>query len=194
MLVQAFNEIFVEKYLLGNLSQTIGSTKVHFAELNMEMNNSVLLSALAILLFERLKTEHSSLLIDIQKPIEQMCAFANGTEKDIDQMLLDTLDIMHTELKRVNETMREDILSKITPWNEHMLMDAKLEADIRKYINIGGTVLLVLVILFGVIPFMFLCSILICRICGCCQNESEDNEFVFFISSLSSSSVLIDFI
>ena len=74
--------------------------------------------------------------------------------------------------------MWENILGEITPWEENTLLDLKSEEDIRNYINIGGKVSLVLVILLDVIPLVFFCLIFICRLCGCCQNGSDDNAYV----------------
>ena len=183
MLVQAFDRILTEKYLIRDIAETINITDGHFAELTAAVNNqSALLPKPAKELFVELVERYRLLHIYIQVPLEEVCNYTNGTHTDIDVILLEGLEVVHFELTRVNETMREDILSEITPWNEHLLIDAKSENNIRKYINIGGIVLLVLVILLGAIPLIFFCLICICQMCGCCQNESDDNLFVISLN------------
>ena len=183
MLVQAFDQILTEKYSIRNISDTIRSVKQHFQELRIAVNDSsASLSPNAMQLFNELEIQNGLLLTYIQTPIEEVCNYTSGNEDDIDQKLLDGLDGIHKELKRANQTMREDILNKITPWEKHMLLDLKLEEDVRNYINIGGIVFLVLVILLGVIPLVFFCLIFICRLCGRCQDRSDIYPFVIFMN------------
>ena len=179
MLVPAFDQILTEKYLIRDIAQTINITDEHFRQLNIEVNkSSASLSNNTMLLFNELEERYRLIHINIQIPIEKLCNYTNGTDTDIDQQLFDALDIVHVELQRVNQTMQENILGEITPWEENTLLDLKSEEDIRNYINIGGKVSLILVILLGVIPLVFFCLIFICRVCGCCENGSDNNQYV----------------
>jgi hypothetical protein len=121
----------------------------------------------------------------IQIPLKEVCIYANGTETDIDKKLLKALDIVHVQLTEGVDTINQDILNKITPWQNNMLMNTDLEEKIRGYISLTGTIFLVLVIVLGLIPLIFFVFIIISRFYGCCQNESSGNNlFVILFYSI----------
>jgi hypothetical protein len=122
------------------------------------------------------------MVIYIEISLKEVCKYANGTDTDTDKKLSEALNIVHVLLKKLIDTINQDVLKKITPWQDHMLMDKDTEEQIRGYISLIGTIFFILVIVLGGIPLIFFVFILISRLCSCTQNESnEDNLFVIFV-------------
>ena len=176
MLVKAFERILNEKYLVQNISQTVNSIDTHIQQLDIEIHNdSALLPPAAVNLFKDIQEQFKMMLSSIQKPLQEVCNYANGTHSDIDDKLLAALDVVHIELERAVRTIDNDILSKITPWENHLLLNDELEGQVRYYISIAGTVLFVLVIVLGAIPLIFFVFILLSYLCGCDRHD-ENNK------------------
>jgi len=181
MLVKAFDEILTDKYFVQNIVRSVNSMGGHIRELGDEVEKqSSILPPSAKQLFEDIKQRYQLMLNYTQAPIKEVCDYANGSQTDIDQILLDALDLVHQELKKVNDTIKQNILSEITPWEEHMLLDTEVEGIIRGYVSMAGTIFLVLVLVLGGIPVIFFIFILISRLCACCRDEPSDDLFVIF--------------
>jgi hypothetical protein len=174
MLVKAFERILNEKYLVQNISQTVNSIDAHIQELDIAINESSLPQP-AKDLFKDIQEQYNSMLNFIQLPLQEVCNYANGTHSDIDDKLLAALLVVHIELERAINTINNDILSKITPWEDHLLMNIELEEQIRYYVSLSGTIFFVLVIVLGAIPLVFLVFILLSYLCGC-DRDDENNK------------------
>jgi len=182
MLVKAFDGVLKEKYFVQNILQSVNSIDKHIQELNDTIEKESTIPQSAIDIFHDIQEQYQTMIDYIQKPLKEICNYANGTENDIDKKLLEALDIVHIELKRVIDIIERDILNKITPWQNHMLINTDTEEQIRAYMNLVGNIFLVLVITLGGIPVIFFVFIIISRLCGCDQNKScYNNELVIFV-------------
>ena len=183
MLVKAFDNILNDKYLVQNIVKSINTLDGHIRELSDEVDRqSSVLPQTAIDLFNDVDQRYQTMLNYTQIPIKEICKYANGSQTDIDQILLNALDVVHRELSKINQTVRNDILNEITPWEKHLLLDTKSEEQIRGYFNLAGTIIMVLVIVLGAIPVIFFVFVLISRLCNCCDNGSSDDLFVLRFS------------
>jgi Fe2+ transport system protein B len=176
MLVKAFDRILNEKYFVQDIIQTVNSIGQHIHELSVAIDNETSIPDTAKYIFQDIQRQYQSMINYTQLPLKEVCDYANGKNTDIDRKLLEALDVVHRELKRVIDTINQDILSKITPWQNHMLMDIDFEEQIRSYISLAGTIGLVLVIILAFIPVVFFVFIMISRLCGCDQSGSCENN------------------
>ena len=100
---------------------------MHLEELSEAVDNETSLPPTAIQLFKDIQTQYQNMFDYIKLPINEVCTYANGSQTDIDQILLDALDIIHLQLAKVIDIINKDILSRITPWQDHLLIDIELE-------------------------------------------------------------------
>ncbi|CAF1147390.1 unnamed protein product [Rotaria sordida] len=90
--------------------------------------------------------------------------------------LLNVLNLVHEKLLKAINSINNDILSQITPWQNYMLINIELEERIRRYISLVGIIFLVLVIVLGMIPVVFFNFIIIYRLCNQNKNEYTGND------------------
>ncbi|CAF1109577.1 unnamed protein product, partial [Rotaria sordida] len=174
MLVDAFDGILKEKYFLQDIIQSVNNIDKSIQELQDIINKSSTLSPLAIQTFQEIQEQYKNTIDYLQIPLKEICNYANGTQTDIDMKLLNVLSFVHEKLITAINSINNDILSKITPWQNYMLLNIDLEEKIRGYINLVGIIFLVLVIVLGMIPVCFLIFIIIYRLCN--QNENKYNN------------------
>mgnify|MGYP006897128087 CR=1 FL=1 len=96
--------------------------------------------------------------------------------------MYNALEFLHNKLTNTINIINQDILSQITPWQNHILIDMELEDTIRRYINIAGIISFVLVLLLGIIPLIFLIVVIISR--SCCHHRKgsiKNHLFVVFV-------------
>ncbi|CAF0996212.1 unnamed protein product [Rotaria sp. Silwood1] len=174
MLINAFDEILQEKYFLDNIVQTVNNVDNNIRKLQDIINTESTLSPLAIQTFKNIQEQYQNMINYLEIPLKEICKYANGTQTDIDMKLLDVLNLVHDKLIKAINSINNDILSQITPWQNNMLIKKDLEEQIRKYINLVGIIFLVLVIILGMIPVSFLIFIIIYRLCN--RNDYESNK------------------
>ncbi len=189
--MKGFDGILKEKYFVQDMVQTVNSIDKHIRELNEIVNQSTIPDQ-AITLFKEFEQEYQSMVHNLEIPIKEVCIYANGTQTDIDIELLEVLNIVNVELKKLMNTINQDILSKITPWQEKMLMNIDFEEQIRGYVSMAGTIFLVLVIVVGTIPVIFFVFIVISRLCDCCQNGLCDEDRFVISAELHHSVFVFD--
>lgn len=113
---------------------------------------------------------------DLEKPLAQLCNYANGNESEIDQTIINSLNQMHEELNKLIETVQNNFLDQMTSGQNSALINEDLEDKIRYYIRLVGIMLLVLVIVIGIIPLVFFIIIVICRLCHCQKSGRLSNH------------------
>ncbi|CAF1156417.1 unnamed protein product [Didymodactylos carnosus] len=176
MFVKAFNQIFQEKYFLDEIRQSATGSVVHIHELNILINQETSVLPETIALFREIQNENQRMIDDLKLPLQELCDYANGSEPEIDDTIFDALNLVHQQLRKLIDTIQNDILSHITPWQSAMLMNKDLEDRVRWYVRLVGTLLLVLIIILGLIPMVFFIVIAICRLSHCERNDSSSND------------------
>jgi hypothetical protein len=187
MFVEAFNQIFQEKYFLDQIRQSVTDSSVHINELNeLLIDPETSLPSETIAIFQVIRNENQRMIDDLKIPLQELCDYANGTDTEIDNTIFDAFNLVHQQLRKLIDTIQNDILSQITPWQNAMLMNKDLEEQVRWYVRLVGTILLVLIIILGLIPIVFFIIIIICRLNRCQRNDSSPNyRLVLFLIHLS---------
>jgi hypothetical protein len=173
--VKTFNQIFREKYFFDEIRQSAINSSVHINELNELIPQQIDLPNSTIDLFQRIQDDNKRMFVDLEKPLAELCNYANGTNEDIDKTMIDSLEQIHKELIKLIDTIRNDFLNQITSGQNAMLINKDLEDQIRWYIRLVGIILLVLVIIIGFIPIIFFIFIIICRLCHCQKTNGSSN-------------------
>jgi uncharacterized phage infection (PIP) family protein YhgE len=173
MLVKAFDQVLKEKYYIQNISDTVNNINDSMSELSDEIEKYSTIPESAKESFRKFDENFKSMIKNVQKPLTEICNYANSTTTDVDKKLLDALKVVHEQLQQVIDTINKDILTEITPWQNHMLMKTDFEEQIRGYISLGETIFMVLVLVLGAIPLIFFIFIMISRICACCKNDND---------------------
>lgn len=155
MLVNAFSRIINEKYYLNNIAQNVSKISDNIEQLNIVINNDPTLPAIVISTFNDVQQEYQNTINNLQKPLEKVCNYINGTDTDIDSKIASAFGDVDRALTRIINSINNDILSTMTPWENHLLLKKSLEKDIRRYLKIAGAIAIVFVILLGVIPLSF---------------------------------------
>lgn len=155
MLVNAFSRIINEKYYLNNIAQNVSKISDNIEQLNIVINNDPTLPAIVISTFNDVQQEYQNTINNLQKPLEKVCNYINGTDTDIDSKIASAFGDVDRALTRIINSINNDILSTMTPWENHLLLKNSLEKDIRRYLKIAGAIAIVFVILLGVIPLSF---------------------------------------
>ncbi|CAF1194881.1 unnamed protein product [Rotaria sordida] len=149
MLVNAFDRILKEKYFLQDIIQSINNIDKYIQELQDIINKESILSPLVIQIFQEIQEQYQNTIDYLQIPLKEICNYANGTQTNIDMKLLNVLNLVHEKLLKAINSINNDILSQITPWQNYMLINIELEERIRRYISLVGIIFLVLVIVLG---------------------------------------------
>ncbi|CAF1126923.1 unnamed protein product [Didymodactylos carnosus] len=131
MFVKAFNQIFQEKYFLDEIRQSATGSVVHIHELNILINQETSVLPETIALFREIQNENQRMIDDLKLPLQELCDYANGSEPEIDDTIFDALNLVHQQLRKLIDTIQNDILSHITPWQSAMLMNKDLEDRVR---------------------------------------------------------------
>ena len=166
MLIKSFNRTLEEKYFVYDILQFVNNIDRNIEELNIIIPNEPTLPPSAIKIFQDIKSQYQQMNKYLQMPLQEICNYANGTHNDIDKKLLEGLDVVHQQLRKIINTVKTDILNKITPWQNHMLIDIDIEEQIRNYMTLAGNICLVLVIFLTVIPLAFGIFVIIFRLCS----------------------------
>ena len=103
------------------------------------------------------------MITELQKPLEELCDYANGNDGDINNIIIDALEQVHQQLTKLIDTIENDILKNIISEDNGMLIKKDLEDQIRYYIYLAGIILPVIIILIGIIPILFLVFTWLCN-------------------------------
>ncbi|CAF4117852.1 unnamed protein product, partial [Rotaria sordida] len=169
--VKGFDQILRKTYFLDEIRQSISDSIIHIEELDQLINQSTSLSSETYDTFASIKIESNNMINSLKAPLQKLCDYADGNDKEIDDTIIKALNLVHQQMNKLIDTIRNDFLIEITPWQNNMLMDKSLEDKIRWYIRLVGIILLVLTIVLGFIPITFFILIIICHLCCHQQND-----------------------
>ncbi|CAF3915332.1 unnamed protein product [Rotaria sordida] len=169
--VKGFDQTLRETYFLDEIRQSISDSIIHTEELDQLINQSTSLSPETYDTFASIKIESNNMINSLKAPLQKLCDYADGNDKEIDDTIIKALNLVHQQMNKLIDTIRNDFLIEITPWQNNMLMDKSLEDKIRWYIRLVGIILLVLTIVLGFIPITFFILIIICHLCCHQQND-----------------------
>ncbi|CAF1328326.1 unnamed protein product [Rotaria sordida] len=169
--VKGFDQILRETYFLDEIRQSISDSITHIKELDQLINQNTSLSSETYDAFAFIKNESNNMINSLKAPLQKLCDYADGNDKEIDDTIIKALNLVHQQMNKLIDTIRNDFLIEITPWENNMLMDKNLEDKIRSYIRLVGIILLVLTIVFGFIPITFFILIIIRHLCRHQQND-----------------------
>ncbi|CAF4097272.1 unnamed protein product [Rotaria sordida] len=169
--VKGFDQTLRETYFLDEIRQSISDSIIHIEELDQLINQSTSLSPETYDTFASIKIESNNMINSLKAPLQKLCDYADGKNKEIDDTIIKALNLVHQQMNKLIDTIRNDFLIEITPWQNNMLMDKNLEDKIRWYIRLVGIILLVLTIVLGFIPITFFILIIICHLCCHQQND-----------------------
>ncbi len=173
--VKAFDQIFREKYFFDEIRKFAIDSSEHMKELSVLIDQETDLPNATMDLFQKIQDDNKRMFDDLEKPLQELCDYANGSDTDIDKTILEALDQVHEQLIKLIDTIQKDFLDHMTSGENAMLMNKNLEDQIRLYIRLVGIILLVLVIIIGLIPIIFFILIIMCRLCHCKQNDASSN-------------------
>jgi hypothetical protein len=173
LLVNAFDQILRQKYYLDEIRQSVAESGAHINTLNELIYEDTSLLQGTILLFEEIESEHQKMIEYLKIPLQELCDYADGSETDIDNTILDALYPIHQQLEKLIDTIEKDFVSDAASWQNTLLINENLEDQIRRYARLVGTILLVLIIVFGLIPIVFFTIIILCR---CCRGQRKDSS------------------
>jgi len=181
ILIETFDEILNTTYFIKQILQSVKRTDDHVQELNTTIAQHAEFPPEVTNTFKQLQEGFDTLMANIQTPAEEICHYANDSQTEIDEKLVEALNVVHDQLKNLNDTIQKDILQRISPWEEHLLMSNNTEEEIREYVNIGGIVCMVLILILGGLPVFALLCVLISGLCGCHRDSFDEYEFVILI-------------
>jgi len=177
LLIKAFDQILRQQYYLDEIRQSVADSEAHLNALNELIYEETSLFPGTILLFEEIKNEHRNMIEYLKIPLRELCDYADGSEMEIDNTILDALDPIHQQLEKLIDTIEKDFLSDAASWQNTLLINENLEGQIHRYISLVGTILLVLIIIFGLIPIFFFIIIILCRCCRGQRKDSSSNDW-----------------
>jgi hypothetical protein len=163
LFVEAFKQVFREQYSLDIIRQSVNDIDIHIGELNelIDEETSFLLPEVLVL-FKLIKEDHRKMIESLKIPLQELCDYADGSETEIDNTIAHGLNLVHQQLIKLIDTIENNFLSHITPWENAMLMNKESEDQFRWYVSLVGTILLVLTIVFGLVPIVFIIIIIVC--------------------------------
>lgn len=169
MFVKAFDRILGEQYHFNEIRQLVNYNKIYIYELD-ELINQTNLTAEIESLFQNIKEDNQNMIKNLQAPLEEPCDYANGNETEITNIVKSALDLIHQQIQKLIDPIRNNLLSHITPWENAMLMDKNLEDRIRWYVDLVMIALIVFVVVLGFIPIVLLFLTITC--CTCRDKKS----------------------
>ncbi|UJR32421.1 hypothetical protein I4U23_019883 [Adineta vaga] len=174
MFVQVFNGVVRELYFLDTIQQSITDSSTHIKELNTLINQDTTLLPHISILFKEIEKQHQETIDYLQKPLEELCDYANGKETEIDSTVLDALYPIHQQMEKIISAIENQLLIHLKPEENAILIKKDLERQIRYYARVVGITLLVLIIIFDLFAQ------------GICRTVHEDQKFLipFLINNL----------
>ncbi|CAF4454717.1 unnamed protein product [Rotaria socialis] len=165
LFVKAFDTILREEYFFGEIRQSVNYSEVHINELEKLITQESNPLPAVMIDFQNIKNNNREMINDLKMPLQESCDYAHGHDTEIISIIINSLDLVHQQTRKLIDTIRDDILSQITPWQSAMLFNEHLENQIRWYIRLVLTILLVLIIVLGMIPIIALIIIFVYRMC-----------------------------
>ncbi|CAF2063994.1 unnamed protein product [Rotaria magnacalcarata] len=176
LFVKAFDTILREEYVFDEIRRSVNCSEVHINELEELITPESNSLPAVMTAFQNIKNSNREMINDLKMPLQEPCDYANGQDAEIISIIINSLDLVHQQTRKFIDTIHDDILSHITPWQSAMIFNQDLEDQIRWYISLVLTILLVLIIVLGIIPIIALIIIFVCRMC-CKQQRAASPKY-----------------
>ncbi|CAF4202661.1 unnamed protein product, partial [Rotaria sordida] len=119
--VKGFDQILRETYFLDEIRQSISDSITHIKELDQLINQNTSLSSETYDAFAFIKNESNNMINSLKAPLQKLCDYADGNDKEIDDTIIKALNLVHQQMNKLIDTIRNDFLIEITPWQNNML-------------------------------------------------------------------------
>ena len=126
----------------------------------------------ASILWKKIKEDNGRLFEELAKPLEELCAYTNGSDADIDQLITDGLDLVHRQLVKLIEAVKDDLL----PDEDSMLISGTVQDQIRWYIRLVFIIFLVLIVVSGSIPVLFFALVTLVHCCRARESNASGQD------------------
>ncbi|CAF4457529.1 unnamed protein product, partial [Rotaria sp. Silwood2] len=113
------------------IRQSVNYADVHITELEELINEELNLLPEAIILFQDIKNDNREMINYLKMPLQEPCNYANGNDTETLDIVIGALDLVHQQMRKLIDTIRNDFLSQITPWQNSMLMNKTLEDKVQ---------------------------------------------------------------
>lgn len=172
MLLKGFDETLRQAYYFDEIRRSTTHTLIEVNALNtIVMNDTNSVSIEVNELVQEIKSETEAMVIDLEKPLAELCDYATGNNEAVDDSAISALDSVHEQINKLIDTVRDDLLADITG---STLIDTDLEDQLRTYIKLIATILMVLIICSGTIPIILFGSFACWRFYANRQSNSSD--------------------
>lgn len=166
IVLKTFQKILDDKYFFNKILSLAMNTRSSINSLEILIDNQNLP---VMMVWNETKNDNKQLFDGLEKPLQQLCTYSNGSDLDIDKFIVDALHRVHEALSKLINTIDDDLLTHMNP-----LIDTTLEDQIRWYIRMITIILLVLIIVIGIVPVTFYTLIALSnRCCYCRQIDSS---------------------
>ncbi|CAF0895244.1 unnamed protein product [Rotaria sp. Silwood1] len=136
LFVKAFDQILREKYFFDEIRQLVIYSDLHIKELEELINQETNLLPEAMVLFQDIKNDNREMINYLKMPLQEPCDYANGNDTEVISIVVEALDLVHQQMNKLIDRIRNDFLSQITPWPNAMLMNKTLEDQVRWYVRL----------------------------------------------------------
>ncbi|CAF1445250.1 unnamed protein product, partial [Rotaria sordida] len=117
--VKGFDQILRETYFLDEIRQSISDSITHIKELDQLINQNTSLSSETYDAFAFIKNESNNMINSLKAPLQKLCDYADGNDKEIDDTIIKALNLVHQQMNKLIDTIRNDFLIEITPWQNN---------------------------------------------------------------------------
>ena len=156
ILLKWFHRILQDHYAIDELSAIIERTDNHVRKLtHLLFHTSRALPPPIVTIFHNVLQQYNETIKYLQKPLNEICRLTQGVNSTFDTTLLSALNFLHRDLQKLIDTIRQQILRRISSWQNHRLISVDVEHQIRTYLDLAITLVLVLVIVVAIIPWLF---------------------------------------
>ncbi|CAF3391160.1 unnamed protein product [Rotaria sp. Silwood1] len=128
--VRSFLKLVTSNDILSWDSSTIVND-LHIKELEELINQETNLLPEAMVLFQDIKNDNREMINYLKMPLQEPCDYANGNDTEVISIVVEALDLVHQQMNKLIDRIRNDFLSQITPWPNAMLMNKTLEDQVR---------------------------------------------------------------
>ena len=134
-----------------------------FQDLKTIVDNDSTIPSVARQLFTAIYNEHSQIIDSLNQPSNILCTYQTDFDTNIDQELRNGLSEFHRAVNDFLEWANRYIADYLTPEQDHLLISNDVQDQIEYYTNLVGKISLAFVIIVGILPFLFLISMILRR-------------------------------
>lgn len=133
ILIKTFNQILNEIYFLPSILRKTDDTADHIRNLTKTVEGDFSLPLWIHIAASSIKANYQKLSNSFVKPVREVCQNETVIFGNLDQALLRVFNEIHQPLDRLTEFLNNHILTKVSPWQDHRLINSDLEKMIRRY-------------------------------------------------------------